>query len=100
MSTTLDNFEQLLIGDDGLLVSLRMGEGLQKEKVQQIICVLGKLSKEWESSDCIPKKAVDLFIDIFPVIQSSCSWYSDEEAEDIMDAADRIIDSIRNCINL
>lgn len=98
MSSNMEFLEQLLIGEDGMLLSLRMGEGLQEKKVQQIIDVLVKLSKEWSGSDCIPKKALDLFIDIFPVMQSSCDWYSEEETIKIMNAADRIIDSIRDCI--
>lgn len=98
MSSDLEFLEQLLIGEDGMLLSLRMGDGLQEKKVQQVIDVLGKLSKEWSGSECIPKKAVDLFIDIFPVMQSSCDWYSEAEVIKIMDAADQIVNSIRDCI--
>lgn len=94
----MEILEELLIGEDGILLSLRMGDGLQEEKVKQVIDIIAKLSEEWFGSDCIPKKAVDLFIDIYPVMQSTCDWYSETEATKIMDSADRIIDSIRDCI--
>lgn len=98
MSSNLNILEQLLIGQDGILLSLRMGDGLEEEKVERIIRILGKLSKEWSGNESIPKKAVDLFIDIYPVMQSSCDLYSEETAVKIMNVADKIIDSIRNCI--
>lgn len=98
MSDTIDLLEKLLLEDDGLLISLRMGDGLDKGKADQVCKVLIDISKEWEGLDDVPKKAVGLFIDLYPAMQSSCESYSEEEAMEIMDYADRIVSLVKTCI--
>ncbi|MFT8352783.1 hypothetical protein [Clostridium saccharoperbutylacetonicum] len=98
MTNNLDIFEQLLLADDGLLTSLRLGYGLKKDKVESVCDILEKLSEEWRGENSIPKKAVDLFIDFYPTIESACGLYSENEAINIMDAADKIMDLIRECV--
>ena len=94
----VEQLKELLLGDTGLLVSLRLGDGLDNEKVMEIINILKKLKLEWEKENTIPKKAVDLFIDFYPVMESASVLYSDNESNMIMDAADKIMDLIRDCI--
>lgn len=97
-SSKLEQLENLLLSEDGLLVSLRLGNGLDEEKVENICCVLKELQVEWEDYDFIPKKAVDIFIDFYPAMESSCGLYSEDEADKIIDKADKIMDLIRDCI--
>ncbi|MDQ0891405.1 hypothetical protein QFZ81_006493 [Paenibacillus sp. V4I9] len=52
----------LLHQDDGLLIKLRMGDGLDKSKVDEISTVLSQLAIEWENDDKISKEAVDYFL--------------------------------------
>jgi hypothetical protein len=98
MSDKLELLKELLLGEGGLLISLRLGDGLNKEKVQKICDVLTELASDWQSKDLIPKKAANLFVDIYPVMESACDLYDENEVLEIMDAADKIVDRIRDCI--
>ena len=95
---TLTKLEELLLSEDGLLIQLRLGNGLDEEKVERICCVLEELKVEWRDSDCIPRKAVDIFVDFYPAIESTCDLYSEEVSLKIMDIADKVMDKIRECI--
>ncbi|MBN1051974.1 hypothetical protein DV092_07855 [Clostridium botulinum] len=98
MINDLDSFEDLLLGDDGLLTSLRLGYGLKQDKVEKLCDILKKLAEEWREERSVPKKAVDIFIDFYPTIESVCNLYSENEAIIIMDAGDKIMDLIRECV--
>ncbi|WP_244209307.1 hypothetical protein [Paenibacillus ferrarius] len=95
----LENLEEVLIGDEGVLISLRMGDGLNKGKVEEACTILDKLAIMWSETDSIPKKAVDLFINIYPVLMTSQEHYSEHEAREIMDAADQLMIKVINCVN-
>ncbi|GHH99910.1 hypothetical protein [Neobacillus kokaensis] len=99
MKNNLELLEGLLLNDDGLLKSLRMGDGLDKEKANQVYKVLADLAAEWKGQEKIHKKAVDLFIDVYPAMLSSSDYYSDKVANEIMDCCDKIIDLIRDCLS-
>lgn len=99
MNDKLELLDELLLGEDGLLISLRLGDGLNKEKVDKVCDVLNKLAGDWADENSIPKKAVDLFVDFYPAMESSCGLYNEHEALEIMNAADRIMDRIRDCIS-
>lgn len=98
MSDRVDMLEKLLLDDDGLLISLRMADGLNKDKAEQVYKVLIELAEEWKGQDAIPKKAVDLFIDIYPVMLGQSDYYGEKEAIEIMDCCLKIMDLIRECI--
>ncbi len=97
MEQKLEILEQLLLSDEGLIVSLRMGDGLNMALVQEICLVLDELKGIWKDSTVIPKKAVDLFVDFYPAMQSCESLYSEQDGMQIMDATDLIMDHIRDC---
>ncbi|AZU60533.1 hypothetical protein [Neobacillus mesonae] len=99
MKDNLELLEELLLDVNGLLISLRVGDGLNKEKVNQVYKVLTDLAAGWKGQEKIPKKAVDLFIDIYPGMLSSSDYYSHEVAIEIMDCCDKIIDLIKDCIS-
>jgi len=92
--------EELLLNDEGLLISLRLGNGLNMEKIDLICGILKELSDEWKKDDVIPKKAANLFVDFYQAIESSCGLYNDEKQIQIMNAADKIMDLIRECVEI
>jgi hypothetical protein len=94
----IKKLEELLLGDAGLLIALRLGNGLNIRKADEIIKILETLSNEWADKDYIPKKAAELFIDFYPAMESACGLYSDNESINIMDVADKIVDLIRDCV--
>lgn len=98
MVNNLDILEEELLGDDGLIISLRFAKGLDEDKVLNICSTLKKLSKEWEKMDSIPKKAADLFIDFYPTVEAACELYDEEVKIRIMDSVDKIMDLMRDCL--
>lgn len=96
--TKIEELKELFLSGDGLLVLLRLGDGLDKSKFDRICCILKDLKEEWKNSDYIPKMAVDIFIDFYPAIESSYGLYNDEEMEEIIEAADIIMELIRDCV--
>lgn len=63
-----------MIDDDGLLLSLRLDYGLDKEKADQIYKVLAYLAVEWKDQEQIPKKAADTS---FKILQTLSLWRQD-----------------------
>jgi hypothetical protein len=98
MENKIDMLEELLVGDEGLLISLRFGDGLNKNKLEKVFNLLEEFAEEWSDEHCIPKKAVDLFIDIYPSMEATCELYDEKEEIEIMNAADKILDLIRDCV--
>jgi hypothetical protein len=88
----------LLHQDDGLLIKLRMGDGLDKSKVDEICTVLSQLAIEWEKDDKVSKEAVDYFIHIDPVMNATLNRYSEKEQAEILIALDTIMDKVRHCL--
>ncbi|WP_139904467.1 hypothetical protein [Clostridium thermarum] len=90
-SSKLKKLEKLILADDGLLVPLILGNGLDEDKVEGICSILKELQVEWEKSDSIPQKAIDIFTDFFSAMESACGLYSEEESDKIMKATDKIM---------
>ncbi|MGO4495513.1 hypothetical protein AB4114_06345 [Paenibacillus sp. 2RAB27] len=61
----------LLHQNDELLIKLRIGDGLDKSKVDEICAVLSQLAIEWENDEKISKEAVDYFIQIDPIMNAT-----------------------------
>ena len=89
--------ESLLLSDSGIIISLRMGDGLNFSLVDKVCEVLVELKDEWKVKDSIPKKAVDLFVDFYPAMESCEGLYNKKEFTEILDAADKIMNYIRDC---
>ncbi|MGC5326550.1 hypothetical protein [Brevibacillus sp. SYSU BS000544] len=96
---TLDKLENLLIGEEGLLISLRMGEGFKKELFHEICSLLKQLAEQWAKEVSIPKRAVGIFVDLYPSMESASYLYNESERIEILEAADIIADLIRECCN-
>lgn len=94
----LELLEKLLYGDDGLLLLLRMGDGLNNEKFEEVCLILKELAIEWRERDHIPKRAALLLFELYPAMSSGNRFYKEKELEKIEDAADIIYDLILDCI--
>lgn len=98
----MDNYEKLyslLLNDsDGLLISLRFGQEISFDKVNQILSVLSDINDEYKKSDMISKNICGLFMDFFPAIESSFSLYSSEQIHEIIEISDKIQDAMRACL--
>ena len=96
--SNIEKLEALLLSENGMLISLRLAQGLDNKKVEEICKILLLLKEEWKDKKEIPKKAVGIFIDFFPAMEAISDFYPENEAIKIMNVADKIIHLIRDCI--
>lgn len=94
----LDELIDLVLGDEGFLIKLRLGYGFDNRKFEKIKVVLKELAIEWEKESAIPKKACDVFVDFCPAIEGVLNLYDESERYVIMEAEDDIMALIRDCI--
>lgn len=96
-NSKIELFEKLLLSEEGLLIKLRLGKGLDRVKYDSICYLLEELAAEWKGIDTIPKKAAELFVDLYPAMDATSYQYKNDEAIIIKEAADKLISLIRDC---
>ncbi|HEX9059663.1 MAG TPA: hypothetical protein VF941_05760 [Clostridia bacterium] len=95
MSKKLDLLQDLILGEDGFLIKLRMGDGLDEEKYNATCEIIKEITVEWREKDVIPKKAAILFVDLYRSMISFAKWNGEKEEEKIIEAAINISGLIR-----
>lgn len=83
----IDELCELIQGEDGLLVELRMDLVFNEEKYQRIVELLDKLIAEWRRVDAIPKKAVLAIVDLMKDLVGGNRFLSEEESIRLEDAS-------------
>lgn len=100
----MSNYERLcfllLDINDGLLIDLRFGKGINHNKANEILEVLLDIKNNYKNSDVISKELCNLFIDFYPFIDGSLSLYSIEEVHEILEISDKILDAMRACVEV
>lgn len=94
----IEVLENKLFDDNGLLIKLRLGKGLDESKVKEICDSLSELIDELKNVDYIPKRLALIFVDLYSAVESTCSLYNEEEINKIMDFADIIMNLVRECL--
>jgi hypothetical protein len=82
------------------LVPLRMGEGLDEHRYQQLVGVLRLASQRWRGDPFIPKRAAGVFVDLFDAVWSSSFLYPEPQSSQIRMRADRLAELVRECVAL
>ena len=72
-----------------------MGDGLNEEKYNLTCEIIKEITLEWKNKDVVPKKAAELFVDLYPSMISFTEWHNEEEVERITQAAVNISELIR-----
>lgn len=100
----MSNYERLcfllLDINNGFLIDLRFGKGINHNKVNEILDVLFDIKNEYKDSDVISKEICSLFIDFYPSIEGSLSLYSLEQVHEILEISDKIQDAMRECVEV
>lgn len=91
--TIYDKIENLLIGEDGILISLRFGDGLPKSLVKNLFYELEKLSNLLIKEKSIPKSFFYLIVDSIMVISSSVDINEDKKV--ILHFLDEFVDKLK-----
>lgn len=83
----VDELWDLVIGESGLLVYLRHENELNENLYKRIIEILSVLTDEWESKDCIPKKALLIISELVEALAGGSRFLNDVEALKVEDAS-------------
>ena len=78
--TMIDELCELIQGEDGLLVELRMELMFNDKKYQRIVELLNQLIGEWRKVDTIPKKAMIAIVDLMIDLVGNNRFLSEEES--------------------
>lgn len=84
------DIEELLNGEDGILMDLRFGDGLKKEKADKLLVKVELL----ENNETVPKYFFDLIIDSILVITSSLDTNNDKT--EILEFLDIFTDKLKS----
>jgi hypothetical protein len=69
------------------LLPLRMGEGFDQKKYENLCDILRLCRDEWLNSEYVPKLAVEIMVDFYPLIEACTHIYKGKESERVFDAA-------------
>lgn len=86
LSEALNNVEELLVGENSIPVKLRMHEGLDQKKFEELIESLEMLVTYYQGHDTVPKRLALAFIDVGTQFYFNEGEYSEQELEKIEDA--------------
>lgn len=90
----IDELCELIQGEDGLLVELRMELMFNDKKYQRIVELLNQLIGEWRKVDTIPKKAMIAIVDLMIYLVGNNRFLSEEESLKVEDASIEIYDML------
>ncbi len=88
--------QQLESASGDILGSLRMLEGLDKQRFTDLIGVVDRCAKQFEDRKELPKEIGGIFFDIYPAIVSASYLYPKEITAQIQEAAEKLADHIRS----
>ena len=80
-------------------VPLRMGVGFNDELFNKFCNIVKVCKEQWAHQECIPKRAVQLLVDIYPAMLSSSHFYNESINEEINKGIDDVTDLIRDLLS-
>lgn len=88
----IDELCELIQGEEGLLVEIRMDLIFNEKKYKRIVELLNSLIGEWRKVDAIPKKAMLAIVDLMTYLVGNNRFLSEEESLKVEDASIEIYD--------
>ncbi len=94
------NYTEIRKKHDQFLIELRMGSGLNKVLLEDILQFLNSSAQLFKKKNQIPKEWMEIFIDTVPIVysQAGSSLYSKDEQEQIFKAGDAILEKLYDCV--
>lgn len=90
----IDELCELIQGEEGLLVEIRMDLIFNEKKYKRIVELLNSLIGEWRKVDAIPKKAMLAIVDLMTYLVGNNRFLSEEESLKVEDASIEIYDML------
>jgi hypothetical protein len=79
-------------------LALRSREGFNDELYGKLVDALTRCAQEWRDEECIPRLAVNVLVDVQPVMLASAEFYERDLRSHIMEEAIRIGDVVRDAV--
>ena len=77
-----------------LLISLRMGEGLDSARLDHLRAALTEAAEQWTQRDSVPRSTVALLVALYPDFEAASYGYPNTQAEEIQEAARQLSEHI------
>ncbi|MBC2005750.1 hypothetical protein HCJ72_00595 [Listeria welshimeri] len=76
-------------------LTVRSNEGFNKIKYEKVVLSLKGLEPMFKKDKSVPLKIANLFIDLYPALESSAERHEEETRKKILDAADELSTIVR-----
>ena len=87
----------LLAAAEGLLVPLRMGDGLDEAALARLESALDDFASAWRGEAMIPKAAASVLAELCPALETSSYLYPDERGNVVRQQAAMLSDRVAQC---
>lgn len=99
MDNSVKNLENLLYGDNsGFEIALRMGQGIDAKRFNDICDILGELKDRWSESAYVPKEFMQIFLEFRECCENSLALYDEEKQIEILQQIDQIFELVNEII--
>jgi hypothetical protein len=92
--------ERLAAASGDFLVALRERRGFRPDLYENVVAALRDCETAWSGSDCIPRSAVNVLVDMVPAVQAVADAYTGPEKQRIYDASFTLFDLIGQCVEV
>lgn len=79
--------EELAAAAEGVVVSLRLNEGLPEQKRERLSSALSQAARQWSETPYVPKRLAAILVELYPAVEASSHLYAGGEAVAIQQAA-------------
>lgn len=99
MENSIEFLKNLMYGDkSGFEIILRMGQGIDEKKFNEICHVLVALRDMWNESAYVPKEFMRIFLEFKESCENSLSLYDEDEQVKILQRIDKVLDLVNEII--
>lgn len=77
---------------------LRMGQGIDVKKFNEICDILVALKDKWSESAYVPKEFMQIFLEFKESCENSLALYDEDEQIEILQQIDKILDLVNEII--
>lgn len=88
----LEKLYELVMGEEGVIVTLRCENRFDEEKYNDIKAILCDMVEDWKSKELVPKKAMLIMVELIECLVGGSRFLSYETAITVEDASIEIKD--------
>lgn len=90
--------EPLIDAAVAFLTPLRMGEGLDPQRLDELCAAFRRCGAVWAEVDVVPKVAAGAFVDLFAVLDDAAFRSRGDERGRLLDASGKLFDLVQTAL--